>query len=148
MEHNNILCIDIVNPYIKLLGITDIMSDSEKKTPTISSDQGATGETASSTEKMDVGTETGLSEEEKNVIQKDYAEGVFGLLEKIRSTLVCLVCPEECQCEVHFLDEASHEEEEKDAQYKKDYAEGIFGLVEEIRNMLVCLICSVRASPS
>ena len=45
-EHQ--LCIDIVNPYIKLLGITDIMSDSEKKTPTVSPDPGATGETATS----------------------------------------------------------------------------------------------------
>ena len=114
------------------------MSDSKKKTPTISPDQGATGETASSTEKMDVGTQTGLSEEEKDTLQKDYVEGVFELLEEIRSTLVCLVCPKECQCEVHYLDKANHEEEEKDAQYKKDYAEGVFGLVEEIRNMLVC----------
>ena len=37
-----------MNPYIKLLGITDIMSDSEKKTPTLSPDPGATGETATS----------------------------------------------------------------------------------------------------
>ena len=28
---NNILCIDIVNPYIKSLGFTDIMSDSKEK---------------------------------------------------------------------------------------------------------------------
>ena len=61
------------------------MSDREEKTPTISPGQGATGETASSTEKMDVGMQTGLSEEEKDAqYQKDYAEGVFGLLEKIR----------------------------------------------------------------
>ena len=37
-----------MNPYIKSLGFTDIMSDSEEKTPTISPDQGATGETATS----------------------------------------------------------------------------------------------------
>ena len=55
-----------MNPYIRLLGTTDIMSDSESKTPTISPDQGATGETASSTEKMDVGTQTSLREEEKD----------------------------------------------------------------------------------
>ena len=132
-----------MNPYIELLGITDIMSDSEEKTPTVSPDQDATGETVSSTKKMDVGMETGLSEEEKDAqYQKDDAEGVFGLLEEIRSMLVCFVCPKECQCDLHSLHEASHEEEEKDAQYKKDYTEGVFGLVEEIRSMLVCLICS------
>ena len=90
-----------MNPYIELLGITDIMSDSEEKTPTVSPDQGATGETVSSTKKMDIGMEvlssyfsgTGLSEEEKDAqYKKDYAEGVFGLLEEIRSMLVCLVC--------------------------------------------------------
>ena len=41
-----ILCIDIVNPYIKSLGFTDIMSDSEEKTPSASPDQATTGETA------------------------------------------------------------------------------------------------------
>ena len=77
--------IDIVNPYMKLLGITDIMNDSEEKTPTVSPDQGATGETASSTEKMDVGMQTGLSEEEKDArYKKNYAEGIFRLLEEIR----------------------------------------------------------------
>ena len=89
-----------MNPYIELLGITDIMSDSEEKTPTVSPDQGATGETVSSTKKMDVGTQTslsdlyiGLSGEEKDAQYKqDYAEGIFGLLEEIRSMLVCLVC--------------------------------------------------------
>ena len=61
------------------------MSDSEEKTPTISPDQGATGETASSTKKMDVGMQTSLSEEEEDAqYQKDYAEGVFRLLEEIR----------------------------------------------------------------
>ena len=90
-----------MNPYIELRGITDIMSDSEEKTPTVSPDQAATGETVSSTKKMDVGMQvlssylngTGLSEEEKDAqYKKDYAEGVFGLLEEIRSMLVCLVC--------------------------------------------------------
>ena len=90
-----------MNPYIKLLGITDIMSDSEEKTSTVSPDQGATGETVSSTKKMDVGMQvlssylsgTGPSEEQKDAqYKKDYAEGIFGLLEEIRSMLVCLVC--------------------------------------------------------
>ena len=38
--------IDIVNPYVKLLGSTDIMSESGKKTPIVPPDQGATGMTA------------------------------------------------------------------------------------------------------
>ena len=43
---NNISCIDIVNPYIKSLGSTDIISDSDRKTLTVSPDQGATSTTA------------------------------------------------------------------------------------------------------
>ena len=39
---------DIVNPYIKLLGSTDIMSSVDKETKTVSPDQGADGETATS----------------------------------------------------------------------------------------------------
>ena len=35
-----------MNPYIKLLGVTDIMSDREEKTSTVSPDQGATSVTA------------------------------------------------------------------------------------------------------
>ena len=35
-----------MNPYIKSLGFTDIMSDSKDKTPTVSPDQVADGETA------------------------------------------------------------------------------------------------------
>ena len=36
---------------------------------------------------------TGPSEEQKDAqYKKDYAEGIFGLLEEIRSMLVCLVC--------------------------------------------------------
>ena len=35
-----------MNPYIKSLGSTDIMSDSDRKTLTVSLDQGATGVTA------------------------------------------------------------------------------------------------------
>ena len=82
-----------MNPYIELLGITDIMSDSEEKTPTVSPDQGATGETVSSTKKMNVGMQTGLSEEEKDAqYKKDYSEGIFRPLEEIRSIVVCLVC--------------------------------------------------------
>ena len=35
-----------MNPYIKSLGFTDIMSDSKEKTLTVSPDQDATGKTA------------------------------------------------------------------------------------------------------
>ena len=37
--------IDIVNPYIESPGSTDIMSESDKKTPIVPSDQGATSMT-------------------------------------------------------------------------------------------------------
>ena len=47
------------------MGSTDIMSGSEEKTPTISPDQGATGETTTSSENKEAGTQTGLSEEEQ-----------------------------------------------------------------------------------
>ena len=46
------------------------MSSSEEKTPTISPDQGATGETTSS-ESKEAGTQTGLSEEEKDTHYKE-----------------------------------------------------------------------------
>ena len=48
-----------MNPYIKSLEFTDIMSDSEEKTPTISPDQGATGETATSSKTKEAETQTG-----------------------------------------------------------------------------------------
>ena len=54
-----------MNPYIKLLGFTDIMSDSEEKTPTVSLDKGATGETTTSSKTKEAGMQTGRSEEEK-----------------------------------------------------------------------------------
>ena len=48
-----------MNPYIKSLGFTDIMSDSEEKTPTVSPDQGATGEATISSGHKEVGMQTG-----------------------------------------------------------------------------------------
>ena len=42
------MSIDIVNPYIKSLGSTDIMSSVEEKTLTVLPDQGSTGETVTS----------------------------------------------------------------------------------------------------
>ena len=61
--------IDIVNPYIKSLGSTDIMSSVEDKAPTVSPDQGASGGTSTSIQLMEAGetpkkdTETGKSED-------------------------------------------------------------------------------------
>ena len=54
------------------------MSDSEEKTPTISPDQGATGETTTSSENKKAGTQTGLSEEEE-----EYNNTIFKVLENI-----------------------------------------------------------------
>ena len=71
MEYQTVFCsIDIVNPYIKSLGFTDIMSDSEEKTPTVSPDKGATGEIATSSKTMEAGMQTGLSEEDEEAHSK------------------------------------------------------------------------------
>ena len=43
-----------MNPYIKSLGFTDTRSDSKEKTPTVSPDQGADGETATSVQYAEV----------------------------------------------------------------------------------------------
>ena len=73
-----------MNPYIKSLGFTDIMSDSEEKTPTVSPDQGATGETTTSSGSKEAGTQTGLSEEEEEACYKeDYHNDVIKLLKNI-----------------------------------------------------------------
>ena len=47
------------------------MSGSKEKTPTISPDQGATGETTTSSENKEAGTQIGLSEEEKEAHDKE-----------------------------------------------------------------------------
>ena len=60
------------------------MSSSEEKTPTISPDQGATGETTTSSENKEAGTQTGLSEEEEEAHYKEeYNNVVFKLLKNI-----------------------------------------------------------------
>ena len=60
------------------------MSGSEEKTPTVSPDQGATGETTTSSENKEAGTHMGLSEEEKEARDKEeYANAVFKLLKNI-----------------------------------------------------------------
>ena len=73
-----------MNPYIKSLGFTDIMSDSEEKTPTVSPDQGATGETTTSSGNKEAGTQTGLSEEEEEARYKEeYNNTIFKVMENI-----------------------------------------------------------------
>ena len=57
------------------------MSSSEEKTPTVSPDQGATGETRTSSENNEAGMQTGLSEEEEEARYKEeYKNAVFKLL--------------------------------------------------------------------
>ena len=73
-----------MNPYIKSLGFTDIMSDSEEKTPTVSPDQGATGETTTSSGNKEARTQTGLSEEEEEACYKEeYNNDVIKLWKNI-----------------------------------------------------------------
>ena len=60
------------------------MSSSEERTLTISRDQGATGETTTSSENKEAGTQTGLSEEEEEAHYKEeYNNAVFKLLKNI-----------------------------------------------------------------
>ena len=60
------------------------MSDSEEKTPTVSPDQGATGETTTSSGNKEAGTQTGLSEEEEEARYKEeYRNDVIKLLKNI-----------------------------------------------------------------
>ena len=60
------------------------MSSSEERTLTISPDQGATGETTTSSENNEAGTQTGLSEEEEEAHYKEeYNNAVFKLLKNI-----------------------------------------------------------------
>ena len=60
------------------------MSSSEEKTPTVSPDQGATGETKTSSENKEAGMQTGLSEEEEEAHYKEeYNDAVIKLLKNI-----------------------------------------------------------------
>ena len=62
----------------------DIMSNSEEKTPTVSPDQGATGETTTSSGNKEAGTQTGLSEEEEEARYKEeYINAVVKLWNNI-----------------------------------------------------------------
>ena len=60
------------------------MSSSEERTLTISPDQGATGETTTSSENKEAGTQIGLSEEEEAAHYKEeYNNAVIKLLKNI-----------------------------------------------------------------
>ena len=60
------------------------MSDSKEKTPTVSPDPGATGETTTSSENNEAGIQTGLSEEEEEAHYKEeYNNAVIKLLKNI-----------------------------------------------------------------
>ena len=58
------------------------MSSSEEKTPTISQDQGATGETTTSSENKETGTQTGLSEEEKEEVE---CNAIIGMMNSVKA---------------------------------------------------------------
>ena len=61
------------------------MSSSEEKTPTVSPDQGTTGETTTSSENKETGTQTGLSEEEKDAWEDVEFENYVTLLKEARA---------------------------------------------------------------
>ena len=62
------------------------MSSSEEKTPTISSDLGATGETTTSSENKETGTQTGLSEEEKEAhLEEVECNAIIGMMNSVKA---------------------------------------------------------------
>ena len=62
------------------------MSSSEEKTPTISPDQGATGETTTSSENKETGTQTGLSEEEKEAhLEEVECNTIIGMMNSVKA---------------------------------------------------------------
>ena len=62
------------------------MSSSEEKTPTISPDQGATGETTTSSENKETGTQTGLSEEEKEAhLEEVECNAMIGMMNSVKA---------------------------------------------------------------
>ena len=62
------------------------MSSSEEKTPTISPDQGATGETTTSFENKETGTQTGLSEEEKEAhLEEVECNAIMGMMNSLKA---------------------------------------------------------------
>ena len=62
------------------------MSSSGEKTPTISPDQGATGETTTSSENKETGTQTGLSEEEKEAhLEEVECNAIIGMMNSVKA---------------------------------------------------------------
>ena len=62
------------------------MSSSEEKTPTISPDQGATGETTTLSENKEAGTQTGLSKEEKKAHLDEVEENaILGMMNSVKA---------------------------------------------------------------
>ena len=62
------------------------MSSSEEKTPTISPDQGATGETTTSSENKETGTQTGLSEEQKEAhLEEVECNAIMGMMNSLKA---------------------------------------------------------------
>ena len=62
------------------------MSSSEDKTPTISPDQGATGETMTLSENKEAGTQTGLSKEEKKAHLDEVEENaILGMMNSVKA---------------------------------------------------------------
>ena len=62
------------------------MSSSEEKTPTISPDQGATGETTTSSENKETGMQTGLSEEEKEAhLEEVESNAIIGMMNSVKA---------------------------------------------------------------
>ena len=62
------------------------MSSSEEKTPTISPDQGATGETTTLSESKEAGTQTGLSEKEKKAnLDQIECNAIMGMMNSLKA---------------------------------------------------------------
>ena len=62
------------------------MSSSEEKTPTISPDQGATGETTTLSENKEAETQTGLSEEEKKAhLDQIECNAIMGMMNSLKA---------------------------------------------------------------
>ena len=62
------------------------MSSSEEGTPIISPDQGATGETTTSSENKETGTQTGLSEEEQEAhLEEVECNAIIGMMNSVKA---------------------------------------------------------------
>ena len=62
------------------------MSSSEEKTPTVSPDQGTTGETTTSSENKEAGMQTGLSEEEKKAHWDEIeCNAIMGMMNSLKA---------------------------------------------------------------